>query len=177
MDDATDAVLLVSRALVGLAARSLATTEGQITLPRLCDRLVEKRLIERLTSGEGRREVKLALSESGRALVGAETEPRRRAIREIVRRIEPPTQAAIVDALNALAAALRRCLPLHRPRQVPPCRCARAGRRLYGTSIDETSDRRGNTEPGESKSASTRGTKRIGANTSIVFAGEVQALA
>jgi DNA-binding MarR family transcriptional regulator len=136
MDDATDAVLLVSRALVGLAAKSLAATEDQITLPqyralvvldsrgdqnvstladtlgihpstltRLCDRLIEKRWIERRTSGESRREVTLGLSEKGRALVRAETERRRRAIREIVERVDPATQSAIADVFSALAEA------------------------------------------------------------------------
>jgi DNA-binding MarR family transcriptional regulator len=136
LDEATDAVLLVSRALVGLAAKSLAATEGQITLPqyralvvldsrgdqnvstlaetlgihpstltRLCDRLIEKRFIERSTSGESRREVMLGLSEKGRALVRAETERRRRAIREIVGRIDPETQSVIADVFNVLADA------------------------------------------------------------------------
>lgn len=136
VDEATDAVLVVSRALVGLAAKSLGATESQITLPqyralvvldsrgdqnvstladalgihpstltRLCDRLIEKRLIERGTSGESRREVMLVLSEKGRALVRAETEQRRRAIREIVERIEPAMQSAIADVFNALADA------------------------------------------------------------------------
>jgi DNA-binding MarR family transcriptional regulator len=136
VDDATDAVLLVSRALVGLAAKSLAATEDQITLPqyralvvldsrgdqnvstladtlgihpstltRLCDRLIEKRWIERRTSGESRREVTLGLGEKGRALVRAETERRRRAIREIVERVDPATQSAIADVFSALAEA------------------------------------------------------------------------
>ncbi len=136
VDEATDAVLLVSRALVGVAAKSLAATEGQITLrqyralvvldsrgdqnvgtlaeilgihpstlTRLCDRLIEKKLIERNTSGESRREVTLALSEKGRALVRAETNRRRRAIREIVARLEPSTQSALADVFNAFAVA------------------------------------------------------------------------
>ena len=136
MDEATDAVLLVSRALVGVAAKSLAATEAHITLPqyralvvldsrgdqnvsalaeilgihpstltRLCDRLTDNRLIERSTSGESRREVTIALSEKGRALVRAETEQRRQAIREIVGRTDPATQSAIADAFYALAEA------------------------------------------------------------------------
>ena len=136
MDEATDAVLLVSRALVGLAAKSLAATEDQITLPqyralvvldsrgdqnvstlaetlgihpstltRLCDRLTEERWIERSTRPASRREVTLALSKKGRGLVRAETERRRRAIREIVGRIEPTAQSAVADVFNALAEA------------------------------------------------------------------------
>lgn len=136
LDEATDVVLLASRALVGVAARSLAATEDQITLvqyralvalgaqgeqnvgsladalgihpstaTRLCDRLIVKGFIDRKTSVESRREVTLALSDSGRALVRAETARRRRAIRRIVARLDVETQLEIVEALGALAEA------------------------------------------------------------------------
>ena len=136
LDEATDVVLLASRALVGVAARSLAATEDQITLvqyralvalgaqgdqnvgsladalgihpstaTRLCDRLIVKGFIDRNTSVESRREVKLALSDSGRALVRAETARRRRAIRRIVARLDVETQLEIVEAFGALADA------------------------------------------------------------------------
>jgi len=136
LDEATDVVLLASRALVGVAARSLAETEDQITLvqyralvalgargeqnvggladalgihpstaTRLCDRLIVKGYIDRKTSVESRREVTLALSDSGRALVRAETARRRRAIRRIVGRLDVDTQLEIVEAFGALADA------------------------------------------------------------------------
>jgi DNA-binding MarR family transcriptional regulator len=136
LDEATDVVLLASRALVGVAARSLAATEDQITLvqyralvalgaqgeqnvgsladalgihpstaTRLCDRLIVKGFIDRKTSVESRREVTLALSDSGRALVRAETARRRRAIRRIVARLDVETQLEIVEAFGALADA------------------------------------------------------------------------
>jgi DNA-binding MarR family transcriptional regulator len=136
LDDATDVVLLASRALVGVAARSLAATEDQITLvqyralvalgahgeqnvgrladvlgihpstaTRLCDRLILKGFIDRRTSAESRREVTLALSDSGRALIRAETARRRRAIRRIVARLDEATQLEIIDAFGALAGA------------------------------------------------------------------------
>jgi DNA-binding MarR family transcriptional regulator len=136
LDEATDVVLLASRALVGVAARSLAATEDQITLvqyralvalgaqgeqnvgsladalgihpstaTRLCDRLIAKGFIDRRTSVESRREVTLALSDSGRALVRAETLRRRRAIRRIVARLDVEMQLEIVEAFGALAEA------------------------------------------------------------------------
>ena len=136
VDAATDAVLTLSRALVGVAARSLAATEAHVTLPqyralialgmpeehnvgslaealglhvstvtRLCDRLVANGFIERRTSRESRREVTLTLNERGRALIRAETARRRRAIREIVARLDRRTQLEMIDALGALAGA------------------------------------------------------------------------
>jgi len=134
VEEATDAVLLMSRTLVGVAARSLAATEDTITLvqyralvllgargeqnmqsladalgiqpstaTRLCDRLIRKGYIDRAPSKTSRREVTLALSEEGRALVRAETARRRRAIRRIVERLDVDQQWAIADALGALS--------------------------------------------------------------------------
>jgi DNA-binding MarR family transcriptional regulator len=136
IDEATDVVLLMSRTLVGVAARSLAATEDTITLvqyralvmlgatgeqnvqsladalgiqpssaTRLCDRLVLKGYIDRAPSKTSRREVTLALSEKGRALVRAETARRRRAIRRIVERLDVETRLEIIDALGALSEA------------------------------------------------------------------------
>ena len=136
IEDATDAVLRASRALVGVAAQSLAQTEAHLTLvqyralvalsvngeqnvgtlaetldihpstaTRLCDRLVAKGLIERTTSEESRREVTLALSRAGAALVRAETDRRRRAIRRIVERLDRATQLEIIDSVHALVHA------------------------------------------------------------------------
>ena len=134
VDAATDAVLTLSRALIGVAARSLAATETRVTLPqyralvalsttgeqnvgslaealglhastvtRLCDRLVAAGYLERRTSPTSRREVTLVLNERGRALVRAETARRRRAIRDIVGRLDQQTQLEIIDGLTALA--------------------------------------------------------------------------
>src|SRR3954452_24041229 len=92
-DSATDAVLVASRALVGIAARSLAAVEDTVTLvqyralvllaargemkvgalaaalglhqstaTRLCDRLVNKKLVERRHPAKSRREVFVALT-------------------------------------------------------------------------------------------------------------------
>ena len=82
------------------------------TLTRLCDRLIGKHLIERTTSADNRREVTLTLSDTGRALVQAETKRRRAAIRELVGRLDRDTQDEIVDALGALAEAAE-AIPSH----------------------------------------------------------------
>jgi DNA-binding MarR family transcriptional regulator len=136
IDDATEAVLRASRALVGVAAQSLARTEAHLTLvqyralvalgvngdqnvgtladtlgihpstaTRLCDRLVAKGLMERKTSEASRREVTVALSRAGAALVTAETDRRRQAIRRIVERLDRTTQLEIVAAIGALVDA------------------------------------------------------------------------
>ncbi len=133
---ATDALLVISRALVGVAARSLAATESELTLPqyralvalsvngeqnmstladalglhpstvtRLCDRLAEKGYLARVTPETNRREVRLTLTEKARALVRTETDRRRRAIRQIVSRLDEQTQLEIVDALGKLGEA------------------------------------------------------------------------
>jgi DNA-binding MarR family transcriptional regulator len=134
--DATEAVLMLSRALVGVAARSLSATEDRVTLvqyralvllgakgpqkvgtladelgihpstaTRLCDRLTLNGFIARATSTQSRREVTLQLSDAGRALVRAETSRRRRAIREIVERLDHDMQAQLVDIFGALTEA------------------------------------------------------------------------
>jgi DNA-binding MarR family transcriptional regulator len=133
---AVEALLELSRALVGVAARSLAVTEDEITLPqyralvalhvegeqnvaslaeslglhpstvtRLCDRLLAKEFIERTVSPTNRREVRLRLSKGGRALVRIETERRRRAIGNIVARLDGKEQRDVVAVLGAVADA------------------------------------------------------------------------
>ena len=80
------------RALVVLASRGaqrpvdLAEALGvdPSTATRLCDRLVDKRLILRRHHGNDRREVRLELAERGRRLVERVTERRREEIRRIV---------------------------------------------------------------------------------------------
>ena len=136
LEDAVNAVLVASRALVGIAGRSLAAIEARITLPqyralvllgsrpdrtvgsladalgihpstatRLCDRLIDKGLIVRNTSTESRREVTLALSADGRALVRAETRRRRNDIRKIVAQFDDETRRKLIDAFGSFAEA------------------------------------------------------------------------
>ncbi len=126
-----DALLVTSRALVGVAARSLADAKD-ITLPqfralvvlashphltvtdlaaaldihastatRMCDRLVAKRLVLRQARPGDRRIVELRLAAGGRKLVHQVTERRREAIRSIVTRLPPDVSEGLIDALDA----------------------------------------------------------------------------
>jgi DNA-binding MarR family transcriptional regulator len=134
--ETTDAVLVASRALVGVAARSFGAAEDVITLAqyralvllasrgemnvgtlavlldihqstvtRLCDRLVAKGLIARSKSSESRREVFVALTPDGQALIRAVTARRRKDIAKIVARLSAAERDLLVDAFTAFAEA------------------------------------------------------------------------
>lgn len=129
--DPLDALLLASRALVGVAARSLADVDD-VTLPqfralvlvasrdrttvsdladalgthatsatRLCDRLVRKKLIRRTEAIEDRRRTELHLSAAGRRLVDRVTERRRDALATITERM---SQGELAEAVRGFAA-------------------------------------------------------------------------
>lgn len=130
-----DALLVASRALVAVAARSLADT-GDITLPqyralivlstrpglavadlaaaldvhpstatRLCDRLERKKLVRRTPSTDDRRSTRLHLAAAGTRLVEQVTSRRRRDLAAIVARLPEASAAQAVDVLTAFAAA------------------------------------------------------------------------
>lgn len=132
----TEAVVVASRALVAVAARSIADVDESVTLPqfralvvlatrgpqnlrrmaetlavhastgtRMCDRLVTKRLIDRVPSAGDRREITLVLTETGRRLVDEVTERRRREIGRIMSRVAPDERRAIARALQVFAEA------------------------------------------------------------------------
>ncbi len=133
-DDLVDALLSASRALVAVAARSVASVEG-VTLPqfralvvlsnrsvtvselatalavhpttatRLCDRLVRKRLVRRVQGRVDRRETELHLAPAGRRLVTTVTERRRRDLASIAERIPAAATAGTIEALSAFADA------------------------------------------------------------------------
>ncbi len=135
-DELTEAVLTASRALVGVAARSLAAAADDVTLPqyralvvlaargpqrvgdlaeslgvhpstatRLCDRLVDRRLVRRAIDRTNRRETTIALSRQGphagrrRHRRSSRRDPRDR-------RAHP---AALASCRRRRAARLRRC--------------------------------------------------------------------
>ena len=129
-----DALLLASRALVGIAARSLAdldvtlqqfralvvigsaarTTVSDLaavlgthptSVTRLCDRLVRKRLLRRSEGVSDRREVDLVLTASGRRLLEGVTARRRADLAAITAGMAPGEADAAVTALRAFAAA------------------------------------------------------------------------
>lgn len=131
-----DSVLHASRALVAVAARSLAAVADEVTLPqyrvlvvlaargpqglaplaaalgvspstatRMCGRLVRKGLVQRRTPSRDRRQVRLALTEAGRAVVAQVTALRRGEIARIVAAVPPERRAQVVEALTAFAEA------------------------------------------------------------------------
>jgi DNA-binding MarR family transcriptional regulator len=135
LPNVTDAVLLASRALVGVAARSLAEVEDEVTLPqfralvvlatsernlgdlaaaldvhpssatRLCTRLEAKGLITRRPATQSRRELLVSLTRDGRTLVDTVTKRRRREIARIIARIPEREQRVLIHALGVFADA------------------------------------------------------------------------
>lgn len=131
-----DAVLAASRALVAMAARSLADAGEEVTLTqyrslvvlasrgaqdlaslagalavtaptasRLVERLVRKGLVRRRTDRHDRRQVRIALTETGRDLVDLVTERRRQEITNLLTSIPPDVLQPMAAGLRHLAAA------------------------------------------------------------------------
>jgi DNA-binding MarR family transcriptional regulator len=129
LDHTTDAALGASRALVAIAARSIAAL-GEITLPqyralvvlastgpsssgdlaaqlgvhpstvtRLVDRLVAKRLVTRSTPAD-RREVTVTIAPGGVAALQAVSDARRAELRRVMRAVPPARRAAVVAAFE-----------------------------------------------------------------------------
>lgn len=134
IEAATDAVLVASRALVGIAVRSLEPvpiTPQQFralvllsqhgsqnvgglaellaihpsTATRLCDRLLALGHIERSTARDSRREVTVGLSARGRALVRKVTTRRREEILAVVTALSPAERTDLVAGFGAFATA------------------------------------------------------------------------
>jgi len=109
----TEVSLQQYRALVVLGSRGslrpvdLAEALGvdPSTATRLCDRLVDKRLISRRRQGGDRREVRLSLSDQGRRLVGDVTERRRIEIERILAAVPGPQRQGLVAAFRAFGRA------------------------------------------------------------------------
>jgi DNA-binding MarR family transcriptional regulator len=129
-------VLTASRALMGVAVRSLAAVEGDVTLAqyralvllvargdqnvsdladalgihastatRLCDRLVAKGYMGRVTSADSRRETTLSATTRGRAVVRTVSNRRRREVTRIVEQMSRDERHRLQDAFDAFAAA------------------------------------------------------------------------
>jgi DNA-binding MarR family transcriptional regulator len=84
-------------------ASTLAVTPSTAT--RMCDRLVAKELIDRDRVVEDRREVRVTLSDRGRALVDEVTRRRRAEIADLLGTLPQADRDAVVDALRAFARA------------------------------------------------------------------------
>lgn len=135
VDAVTDALLEASKALVGIALRTmpagpnvtltqfraLVLLEGEpamraadlaqalavspSTATRLCDRLVRNGLVAREASTEDRREVRLSLTASGTTVVRDGLTQRRRALSRLVARIPKDDRASFVRSLLVFEGA------------------------------------------------------------------------
>jgi DNA-binding MarR family transcriptional regulator len=65
--------------------------------------LVKKGLVRRRTDRQDRRQVRIALTETGRHLVDAVSARRRQEIAALLATIAPETQRSVVDVLSQLA--------------------------------------------------------------------------
>jgi DNA-binding MarR family transcriptional regulator len=109
----TEVSLQQYRALVVLASRGpqrpvdLAEALGvdPSTATRLCNRLVDKRLISRRRQSGDRREVRLDLSDRGRALVDDVTWRRRSEIERILAAVPGPDLEGLAGAFRAFGRA------------------------------------------------------------------------
>ncbi len=112
-DAGEDVTLTQYRSLVVLASRGPQTVAEladllAVTPPtasRLCERLVKKGLIRRRAGRHDRRQVRIALTTTGRELVDAVTLRRRREIAALLKPVPVETQRNVVVALAALARA------------------------------------------------------------------------
>lgn len=134
-EEAVEAFLTASRALVGVSARSLADADD-VTLPqfralvvladgdgvtvsqlaerldihpssatRLCDRLVRKELVRRALRDDDRREIEIALDAKGRRLVDQVMARRRRELAAIAGQMSAGDLRNAITGLTAFAAA------------------------------------------------------------------------
>ena len=134
-DAALDALVLASRAVVAIAARSLPDgadvslvqlralvlleRDGQLragtlaellnvspsTVTGLCDRLAARGLIERSLAADNRREVVVRLSPAGKELVDTVIAARRLEMARILEKIPPSELTGMTTALTAFVAA------------------------------------------------------------------------
>jgi len=106
--------LLQYRTLIVLASRgpqrlSALRTELGTQAPavtRLCNRLVERGLVERHRAGPGAREVEISITPSGAALISEVLEARRLELARIVAKIPPESRHLVRRALEMLGDAI-----------------------------------------------------------------------
>jgi DNA-binding MarR family transcriptional regulator len=92
-------------------AESLAVSPSTAT--RMCDRLVRKGLVSRTRDELDRREVKLAITATGRRIVVDVVDRRRAEVRELLGAIPVPLRLQLVDSLTLLATAAGEAPELH----------------------------------------------------------------
>jgi len=102
------------RALVVLASRgpqrvvdiSAELSVNPSTATRMCDRLVDKKLVRRYRSTTDRREVRLRLTQPGRALVEVVTDRRRAELAGLVESMPQSWVRPLTSALKQLSASV-----------------------------------------------------------------------
>lgn len=98
-------VVLASRGPQGIAALADALSVTPPTASRLCERLVRKGLVHRRTDRHDRRQVRVALTSSGRQLVDVVTARRREEIARLLGAVPPGARRSIATGLQRLAEA------------------------------------------------------------------------
>jgi DNA-binding MarR family transcriptional regulator len=98
-------VVLCARGPLGMSELAEELTVSPSTVTRLCDRLVRKDLVTRQHRPQNRREVQVAVTTNGAALVRRVTQRRRREIASIVSHLPNQQRTDMVKALRAFAEA------------------------------------------------------------------------
>ena len=98
-------VVLASRGPQGVAAIADSLGVTPPTASRLCERLVRKGLVRRRTDRNDRRQVRVALTDSGHSLVDVVTSRRRQEISTLLRRVPQEARQSMVAGLQRLAEA------------------------------------------------------------------------
>lgn len=70
---------------------------------RVCDRLVRSALVHRVEDEDDRRNVRLRLTPEGDEVIDGVMQSRRRAMRRVLRRMEPEARAELTRSLQAFA--------------------------------------------------------------------------
>ncbi|MEN3315110.1 MAG: hypothetical protein V7605_1344 [Acidimicrobiaceae bacterium] len=94
-------VVCVSRGPLTLAALADALQVNPSTASRLCDRFVERGLLERRPDDADRRQIRLTATARCRELVEAVSAHRRVVLARILGRVPPGQRAHLIDALQA----------------------------------------------------------------------------
>jgi DNA-binding MarR family transcriptional regulator len=97
-------VVLASRGPQSVAALAEALAVTPPTASRLLERLVRKGLVRRRADRHDRRQVRVALTETGRGLIDTVTQRRRDELADLLANISPDAQRSVVAALHELAS-------------------------------------------------------------------------
>lgn len=98
-------VVLAGRGPQSLAELASSLGVNPSTATRMSDRLVAKGLVRRRTASRDRRQVRLALTEGGRAVVAEVTALRRQEIARILDAVPVGRRRQLVESLTAFADA------------------------------------------------------------------------